>query len=356
MAFKGFNSSIAVIPESNGWGSTAYAEGHYLYVDSINLSPNQEFKEHPDKLVYGRGEKASARTVGPQKPGGDIEYQFRSNDCVPTMMAFFQKYIGTQLGSTGTSIYTFVPEKGVSDTVGSTFGTGSYTSSAGDLFTVGVLEKMNDTGAGVDDSIWYSSGIVDQLVFNMPGDDDAKITPTFKFYSMDSGTRVVVNPSNAVFGSYSTLNPFDHFEGTFSINGDSSFDLTNVTITLSNQTDDRSVLGRLSPKKYDFGKIKVSGVLQIDAPTDSLDQFGSMLGDKAFSLTGTLFNSLNNQLVFNLPSCKRDSFEVNPSGANAVTEYGMPFTAFESEDGETSPITVTVRTIGMGSAFGKVDY
>lgn len=354
MAHKGFNSSIAVYPETKGWGSTAHTEGHYLYVDSISLSPNQEFKDHPDKIVYGRGEKASARTVGPQKPGGDIEWQFRANDCIPTFMAFFQKYIGTQLGSTGTSIYTFVPEKGVPDSVGSTFGTGSYTSPAGDLFTVGVLEKINDTGAGVDDAMVYSSGIVDQLVFNIPADDDAKVTPTFKFGALDAGTKITVNPNNAVFGSYSTLNPFDGFEGTFSVGGNSSLDIMNITLTMQNQTDDLTVLGKLNPSSYDMGKTKFTGVVQVAAPTDSLAHLGSMLDDRAFSISGTLFNSLNNQVTYTLPNCKYDPFEVNPTGANAITEYGIPFTAYESENGVTPPITVTVRTTGMGSAFTVV--
>lgn len=357
MAFKGFNSSIAVIPETKGWGSTVYTEGHYLYVDSINLSPNQEFKDHPDKLVYGRGEKASTRTIGPQKPGGDVEFQFRANDCIPTMMAFFQKYDGTQLGGTdtGTSMYTFVPEKGVPDHVGSSFGTGSYTSPAGDLFTVGVLKKLNNADSG-DTAEMYSSNIVDQLVINIPADDDAKMTPTFKSGVYDGGTRITLNPNNTTFGSYSTLNPFDGFEGTFSVGGDATLDITNITLTLANQTDDRTVLGQLNPSKYDMGKTKITGVIQVDAPDESLLHLGSMLADSAFAVTGTMFNSLNNQITINLPNCKYDPFEVNPTGANAVVEYGIPFTAYESENGETSPITVTVRTTGIGSAFDKIDY
>lgn len=354
MAHKGFVSSIAIVPETKGWGSFAHAEGHYLYVDSISLSPNQEFKDHPDKLVYGRGEKPSTRTVGPQKPGGDVEFQFRANDCIPTLMACFQKYIGTQYGSTGTSEYTFVPEKGVPDAIGSSFGTGSYTSPAGDLYTVGVLEKINDTGAGVDDAMMYSSGIVDQLVFNIPADDDAKMTPTFKFGNLDAGTKITLNPNNATFGSYSTLNPFDGFEGTFTIGGDSSLDIMNLTLTIQNQTDDLTVLGKLNPSKYDFGKINVSGNVQLAAPTASLEHLGSMLADKEFAITGTLFNSLQNQMTVNMPICKYEPFEVNPTGANAITEYTMPFKAYESENGVNPPITIKVKTTGMGSAFTVV--
>jgi len=350
---KGFEAWVAALPENKGWGTDTFNEGHYLFADSIVLSVGQEFTDRPDKLVYGRGEKASTRTKGAQKPNGDIEFQFRTNDCVPILMAHFQKHIGTEYGSTGTSEYTFVPEKGQFDWVGSSYGTGSYTSPAGDAFTVGIVEKINDTDTGTDNALWYKNGIVEQLVMTFAAEDDAKMTPSFKFKTVDEGTKITAayNPNNANFGSYSTLAPFEGFEGTFTVCGRTDLKITNLTVTSVNNSDDRPSLGNLNPTEYDFGKNIVSGVAQIDAPNDSLSHVGSMVADRALAVTGTLFNNANSLMVINMPNCRYEPFDVNPSGANAQTEYGLPFKAYESEDGQTPPITITVKTLGMGSAF-----
>ena len=39
------------------------------------------------------------------------------------------------------------------------------------------------------------------------------------------------------------------------------------------------------------------------------------------------------------------------SGASSTTEYGLAFKAYESADGATAPVSITVRTLGMGSYF-----
>ena len=352
---KGFEGNIAVVPETNGWGSNVYSVGNYLNADSESLTIGQEFKDRPDKLVYGRGDKPNSRTKGAQKPGGDVEFQFRSDDCLPILMAHFQKYIGSTLGgtATGTVLYTFVPTRTNPDWVGSTFGTGEYTSSSGDGYTVGVIKKFKPTSAGTDNAQWFSSCIVDQLGFNLDADEDAKFTPSFKSYSVDEGTRLAVDPPNAVFGSYSEKSAFDSFSGTLSIGGKTTFKVTSFSFTSANNSEDRSSIGYINPQDYDFGKYGLTGVMQIDAPNDALSHIGSMVADKTFAITGTLFNSINDQVTINMPYLRYDPFDVNLAGGNAQTEYGLPFKAFESQNGSTAPIIIKVRTTGMGSAFTK---
>jgi len=179
---KGFEGYIAVLPETKGWGTSTYQEGYFLYADSESLTIGQEFTDRPDKLVQGRSEKPGSRTISAQKPAGDVEFQIRSNDVLPVLMAHFQKHTGSSIGGTnsGTALYTFVPEKGQPDWVGSTWGTGGYSADAGDVYTFGIIKKILDNSDGTDNSMWFKNCIVEQLVFNLAGNEDAKITASIK--------------------------------------------------------------------------------------------------------------------------------------------------------------------------------
>jgi hypothetical protein len=353
---KGFEGYIAVLPETKGWGTTTSSEGFFLYADSESLSIGQEFTDRPDKLVQGRAEKPASRTVSAQKPNGDIEFQMRSDDVLSVLMGHFQKYTGTTMFKTGTPAnYTFVPEKKQPDWVGSSWGTGGYTSDSGDIYTFGILRKILDNSDGTDNSTLFSNCIVDQLVFNLEADNDAKITASIKSKSVDVGTHIgsSLNPPSSL-GSYSSLSPFEGYEGTFSIGGRTDLDITSITFTSVNNTEDRSSLGDLNPTKYDFGRYMVTGVAQIDAPPEALAHLGSMASDLSLAINGTLWNGSNDYITISMPNCKYEPFDVNLSGASSTTEYGLAFKAFESADGATAPISVVVQTTGMGSAFTKL--
>jgi len=352
---KGYEGNIAVVPETYGWGSSAHTEGNYLNADSESLTIGQEFKDRPDKLVFGRSDKPNSRTKSAQKPGGDVEFQFRSDDCLPILMAHFQKYTGSMLGgtSTGTVEYTYVPTRTDPDSIGSAWGTGGYTDPTGDAFTVGVMKKFKPTETGTDNAQWFKSCIVDQLVFNVEADDDAKFTPSFKAFSVDEGTRIAVDPNNAVFGSYSEKSAFESFVGTLNIDGNTSLRVTAFTFTSTNSSEYRPSIGYINPQEYDYGKYGLTGNFQIDAPNAALEHVKAMVADESFSFTGTFFNGANDQITFNMPNLRYEPFDVNLSGGNAQTEYGLPFKAFESQNGSIAPITVKVRTTGMGTAFTK---
>ena len=129
---KGFEGYLWVAPEGSGWdGTSGLIRGNFLFADSESLGINKDIKDRPNKITFGRSLKASTRVLGKQAPGGDVEFQFRSDDLPHILLAHFQKYIGTSFAG-GSCRYTFVPEKGVpglAQTNG--FGTGSYTSPAG---------------------------------------------------------------------------------------------------------------------------------------------------------------------------------------------------------------------------------
>jgi tail tube protein len=351
---KGFEGWLAIVPETGGWGSSAFAQGNYIFADSEALQINKEFIERPEKITYGRAQKASSRISSLQKPGGALTYQFRSEDSLPILMAHFQMYIGTAAGTAaGTSIYTFVPAKTEPNWAGSAWGTGTYGATSGDMFTVGVWKKFfNTTTNGGTNAMAFTSGIVDQLQITLTAGQDAKFTPNMKFYSVDAGTALPAtrDPNNAVFGSYSTRSSFTSWNGTLTVGG-VSIDITSVTINSQNNSEDRQIIGRLNPSKYPFGRYLVTGSLDLDLPKDGLRYVGSMLSNQAFAITGSLYNGADDYLSFNLPACRYNPFEINFSGGQGETTFSIPFVAYESEDGGTSPITVVVRTSGWGSRF-----
>lgn len=353
---KGFEGFIAIVPETKGWGSAVFTEGKYIYADSESLQLNKEYIERPDKITYGRSMKASSRVSGVQKPGGAITYQFRSDDSLHVLMSHFQQYIGTNVGAVGTALYTFVPTKGEPNWGGSAFGTGTYGAAGGDMYTVGVYKKLFNTSSnGGTNAFAFTSGVVDQLELTLTAGQDAKLVPTFKFYDVNAGTVLGTNrdPNNTVFGSYSAKSSFMSWNGTLSFAG-GNLDITSIKITSKNNTEDRQVLGRKNPSKYPFGRFLISGSLELDFPKDGMKYIGSMLTNEGFSITGSLYNGANDYLTFNLPTCKYAPFEVNFAGGQSETTFSVPFVAYESEDGVTSPFTVQVGCYGWGSAFNKL--
>lgn len=355
---KGHEGWVAIVPETKGWGSSVFAAGNYLFADSETLSISKEFTERADKITYGRALKPSNRVNGPQKPGGGIQFQFRSDDVLPTLMSHYQMYKGSSQGgtATGTVVYDLVPSKSEPNWTGSAFGNGTYGAAAGDMFTVGVIKKFFDTTQnGGTNSMWFKSCIADSLEFNLTASDDAKMTANFKAYDVDAGTALgaSLNPSNASIGSYSTKPSFIAWVGTLLFAGQ-SLDITTISFTSANNTEDRSIIGRKNPSKYPLGRVSVKGKIDLDIPKDGLKWMGSQLADGTFAVSGTLYNSVNDSVIFAMPMCKYESFEMNLAGGNSESTFSIPFVAYESEDGGTAPIKWTVRTTGYGTVFDHI--
>lgn len=353
---KGFDGWLAIVSETNGWGSSAVGtSGAVLYLDSESINPNKTFKDQPEKITWGRALKVNSRVDGEQKPGGDLQFQFRSDDCINPLMAHFQKYTATNIGGAGTAFYTFVPTKGEPDWVGSTWGTGGYTSANGDMFTVGVVKKYYESLGGTygSNAQWYNSCFVDEMKISCKAGEDAKMMLKVKAYGVDPGTTIALNPPAATIGSYSSKSAYQYFSGTFLFGGD-SLDISSIEITTSNKSEDRTVLGRKNPRTYPFGRFEVGGQIEIDLPKDHLKYVERMLDNGTFSVVGTFYTSDVDMLSINIPICKMDDFKSNLSAGNANASLTIPFIGYESADGSTAPITVVVKNTGWGTILNKL--
>lgn len=347
---KGFEGFIWVAPEGSGWdGTSALIRGNYLFADDESMSINQDIRDRPDKITYGRTLEASSRILGKKAPGGDVTFQFRSDDLPHILMSHFQKYIGTTFSS-GSCRYTFVPEKGVPDYTGNTFGTGSYTSPAGDLFTVAVVKKLFDTTAnGGTNGQWFNSCIADELEFMLEANDDAKLKVSFKAARADAGTALPtsMNPSSSL-GSYSTKPSFESWSATMFYDG-GTLELNKFALSSKNNLEERLVIGRQNPVNYKFGRYDIEGSFDLDMPYDGMKYFGSQFSGSSFAIVGTLQNASNDWVSFSLPDCRFKPFEVNMKGGAAETAFTLPFKAYQSGGGTVAPITVTLQTTTWGS-------
>lgn len=352
---KGFDGWIALVPETKGWGSTTYTKGHFLHVDSEAVHINKEFKERPEKIVFGRSLKPSSRVSGQQMPGGDLTYQFRSDDCLAILGAHYQNYVATSLGgtATGTVKYTFTPAKTEPNWIGSAFGTGTYGADPGDMYTVGVYKKIFNTGSyNGTNGFRFSSGIVDSIEMTLAPNDDAKMKLGLKFYGVDGGTKLgtALDPPNSTLGSYSSLSSFMSWNGTLTVAGE-SLGITSMNITTKNNSETKNIIGYINPTRYPQGRFEVSGSFDVDLPKDGLKWIGSMLANRTFAIAGTLFNSTYDQVTISVPAAYYKTMELDLKGGQAETTFSIPFVAYESEDGATSPITLAVTTQGWGTVF-----
>ena len=347
---KGYDGWIRC-REGNGWGSTTAREGHAYYVDSVDMGPNKEFTERPEKIVFGRSLPANTRTSGALKPGGSLDFQPRSDDFPMILMAHNQMYTGTE--SAGVATYTIVPVQNNPDWAGATYGSGGYSTAAGDMFVVDVEQKMHNAATGTANLQSYVSCIVDELTLTAAANEDLKCSVSFKADSYGTSNSADSDNPNSSLGSYSTNSMFEFFSGTVTFAGDAStaIDITSLSVTSKNGAEERVVIGKRDPSKYPFGRSVQTGELTMDLPNDGLKHMGSMLDSVAMAVTGTWFNSADDFVAFNMPNCRRDPFNVNQSGGEETNEMTVPFTGYESADGATSPITWTVRTTGLGSAF-----
>ncbi len=346
---KGYDGWI-IVSEGNGWGSTTVREGHALFVDGVDLGPNKEFTERPEKIVFGRGLQSTMRTSGAVKPGGSVDFQPRSDDFPMILMAHCQMYEGTVSASVAT--YTMVNVKTQPDWAGATYGSGSYVTAAGDMFVVDVERKFH-AAASAGNKETFVSAIVDEITLTSAANEDLKIAAVFKADSYGSVNSAASEDPDSSLGSYSSNNQFEYFSGTLTIAGDTNttIDITNFTVTSKNGAEDRVVLGLLNPARYPFGRISVQGEFTMDMPEDGLRHIGSMLDNVTMGVTATWFNADNDFIALDMPLCKRDPFAINQSGGEDTNEMTVPYTAYESLDGLTAPVTWTIRTTGLGSAF-----
>lgn len=330
---------VSVFEDDSSTG-TVFSNPQPLCTEQDNLAMGKEVQVREQSVGNTRSPNDKVVVLKGAKPQGGIAFQFRSSDLLKVAYSHFQ------LGSAGTvgsyHRYSFYPKKEPLNwgTVGA-HPLGTYGSSNGQPYTVSLMKKAIDQNSayGGTNALFFKHGVCDKLSFKMGSDDLAMAQAGFKFRDLDYGTSVPANPQSAAIGSYATTPGFVGCNASVAIGG-VAFDVAAFEINSDQGAQEFSRVGRQAPENYNFDKYKLTGNFSFDLPMDGMKEIGSMFGTQPFAFLATLFNSANDQVVFDMPVCVRLPFDV--SGDGDTPRASIPFEAFES--GGVYPIRVTVDT------------
>jgi hypothetical protein len=315
------NGYISVTPNLGAYtGAVIDGKGMRLYADKENLQVGAQYR---DLDLVGNSRVINNRAHLPNLPQGQFTFTPRSNDILAPLMAHFQLRAGSAL-SGGTTYYEFTPSLRSPSTFGSSFGTGTYGLS-GDMFTVNVTKLVNGS------AIRFNQGVCDTLVWDFKASDDFSLTSEYRFKSVS----LIGSSSAGSTGSYSTLPSFSGFNSSIDFMGVAPVDFK---LTLKNKVSDYKPAGG-TYSYYKFTDYFVEGNATIDLSKVSLAYLGSMLGTQSFSISGTLSNSLADRIIFQIPNCRMNDFDLK-LGENTIS---IPFRAYEP-DSFSAPIKVMVWT------------
>jgi hypothetical protein len=324
---KGYKDGfVSVLPETAGYpaSSVFVTTGNRLPIITESLSLNQSVVDlYP---ITSSGRQASFRVNTRNNPGGQLTFPVRTNDCIPLFQSHFQKRIGTT-PAVGTTYYEFSPNRGSMVMYGSSFGTGSYTTAgSSSAFSVSLYKQIQGS------SYLFTNGLCDTLSFLFESRGEAIVTSGMVFANgVTVGTGL-----GLPYGSFSNLPHFSghQFTATF-------LDLPIISMEIESKNN----IQRYHPVSFSnvlhkFGRYQVSGRAIVDASKVSLAHFGSMLGASSFQVSGTLYGDERNKMVFQMPNCVLNKYEININEDTIV----MPFSCYESEDGGTAPLTIKLWT------------
>lgn len=315
------NSYISVTPNLGAYASAVLdGKGMRLYADKENLQVGAQYRELD---LVGNSRAINNRAHLPNLPQGQFTFTPRSNDILAPLMSHFQVRLGSALAG-GTTYYEFVPSLRSPSLFGSGFGTGTYGTS-GDMFSVNITKLVNGS------AIRFNQGVCDALVWEFKADNDFSLTSEYRFKS----ASLIGSSSAGSTGSYSTLPSFSGFNTSIDFMGVAPVDFK---MTLKNKVSDYNPAGG-TYSYFRFTDYFVEGNATIDLSKVSLAYLGSMLGTQGFSISGTLSNSLADRIIFQLPNCRMDNFDIK-LGENTIS---VPFKAYEP-DSFSAPVKVMVWT------------
>lgn len=334
--FEGFLSVF----EDDWLGGTSFNFPQVLHADSETLTLNKNIQEKAVQVSDSRVSKSDSLIYRETKPEGEITYQFRSADIVKTLYSHFQ--LATFEGSNPYR-YGFYPKpRPLNWELRGTFTQGAYSvNTDGQPYTVSVLKKMYDTTQnGGTNAFFFKHGVCNRLRFDVRNSEDAKAIAAFKFTEVDAGTPVSANPPQAAVGTYATTRSFYSWVATVSVGGQ-ALDVSGFSIDSDQNFQEFTRVGKLQPENYQLSSYRLSGQFELDLPQDSFSYVASMFSGQTFSFMATLRNGTNDQVVFDLPHCKRMPFDYRQT-PNQSLRAAIPFNAYESNG--TYPIKVTVFT------------
>lgn len=348
----GWESLIRITP-SDSWGTpgTFGKRGFFLFADSENLDYGAQVTERDNKLIGVRESLIDTFSVDRFYPRGGITTQPRADDVLQLLMAHFQCCV-----KSGTGTYSFfrIPNNlkftqgGSSYCVGSFAGgsVGTFLSNLNNPFSVNVDvffgQSFITTGGGQANGIRFTNGIVDKLTISNKYGEDLLMTPEFKFFSGSYYSYPTNFTYPSVYGSLSEYQRMVDYQGTVAV-GSEDFDVDGFSVDFSNNTSDKSRLGKRGYNRFPFtGKWTAEGQFDMELSRDL-----AVLAEGVYTSINIDFTvAAANRLTINQPNIANRAFNVPLNGGDQLIELSKGYRAYP----KTSFTTQLVN--GYGAAEG----
>ena len=348
---KGYESSITLW-ENNGWWGTEVSDPIVPLVNSEGLSRTLILQERNTMVRSTRSILEDSLVWSESKPEGNLSITPRLEDALPMLYSHFQMRDPYASGSTYEE--TFIPSKypPIYDSV--EYGTGTYGSPSGAVYSIDVWRKIADADPDHGyESQWntekFSRGICNKLTFSMNANEDFELAGEFKFKDY-AGTSWGSNPGDSGAGDYSLGSISDWSHGTWSIENNDISDsdvipggLSSISIECSNNITEKKTLGASSRQVFDFGNYTVKGQFTTEWISDYFQEdLEDFSGPYFLSIAGTVYHSDTEYMTISMPRVRIKPFENKLGKPQEFAEVEIPFEAYEYQG--TSPITVIVNS------------
>lgn len=359
---KGYEGFVTLYNETKWEGGTVFSPLVLpLDTDALKVGKDYQFKPHAIGAQYPTQQMMVSSRV---TPGGDIGYEFSSENTQRILMSHFQ--LATRLAS-GETHYSFSPNTANLDFAQEgTNPTGYWGSYHGQVYSV-AMAKVGFTAAGSPNVFVFRNGLCDKFKIDINADSRAFFTASMRFKSVETGSTYGSIPSELT-GSFLSRTPFESWEGTAEFSGYSGPGIVGLSITSERNFEERAILGHRDPLYFQPGEHMVTGEVTLDVNRQSFALFEDMLTKTSMSIAATLYKDINDSIEISLPYVFLKPYELQNPGGNTEWTTRIPFVAYTN--GTLPPITINVISdqalandeyifdawsVARGTGFGTYD-
>ena len=351
--------SLIRVTYADSWGTpgTFGKRGMFLYADSESLDYGAQVTERDSKLIGMRESPVDTFSIDRYFPKGNLTVQPRVDDILMLFMAHFQNVVVSPGGTyqffraqnnvaftSGGSVWAVGTARGGTS---GTIGTGIHPYSVNlDVF---FGQSFITTGGTQANGIRFTNGIVDKLTISSKYGEDLQITPEFKFLA----GSYYAYPTNftypSVYGSLSAYQRMVDYHGTVTV-GAEDFDVDGVELTFSNNSMDKTRLGKRGYTRFPFGgKYVAEGQFDMELNRDL-----AVLAEGQFtSITIDLQVAAANRITIYEPNIANRPFNIPLNGGDQLIELSKGYRAYPPSGGTSgASLSSHIVTVYTGTLFG----
>ena len=153
--------------------------------------------------------------------------------------------------------------------------------------------------------------------FTLNRDANAITTIDFSVVGL-AQTRAATAIASSTYAAAPTVEPFNSFSGSFSINGATDACITALTINVDRANEAQFCIGSAVANEQVVTTNDVTGSISITFEDETA--YTLFAGNTYFNLEATLLDAAGNTLLFRLPRVKYTSMDIPVSGKGVITQ------------------------------------